>query len=136
LSRLWTQWIKWQTTLIFPNHRLASSLCKKIPPPFKPQVASEIDTTHFDKEFTTLLERNSLAQPASGSVQEIFGGFTYVNPSVLDEFQKMLVENSFSQVDEFRSRTNTILKDLTFEMPIEEDEEPAEEQDCFQMNFS
>jgi hypothetical protein len=70
----------------FSKPSMASSLCKTNSPPFKPQVASEIDTTHFDKEFTTLLERNSLAQPVSGSVQEIFGGFTYVNPSVLDEF--------------------------------------------------
>jgi len=112
---------------------------RQIPPPFKPQVASEIDTTHFDKEFTTLPARDSLAQPVSGSVQEIFGGFTYVNPSVFDEFPENVGrKNSFSQIDEFRSRrlTNTILKDPTFDMPIEEDVEPDGEQECFQMDFS
>jgi hypothetical protein len=112
---------------------------RQISPPFKPQVASEIDTTHFDKEFTALPARDSLAQPVSGSVQEIFGGFTYVNPNVFDEFPENVGrKNSFSQIDEFRSRrlTNTILKDPTFDMPIEEDVEPDGEQECFQMDFS
>lgn len=84
---------------------------KKLPPPFKPQVASETDTSNFDPEFTqastsavhrTLM--NGESTPLSPGIQAKFQGFTYVD-STLD--------------DNFRSRFGTSLKQDAIDEDIE-----------------
>ncbi|KAI8874220.1 kinase-like protein [Ramicandelaber brevisporus] len=57
-------------------------LAKKYDPPFKPSVASAIDTSNFDEEFTSEMPLDSLpveGQSAllSSTVQQQFAGFTY-----------------------------------------------------------
>lgn len=67
-------------------------MAKKIPPPFKPHVTSETDTSNFDPEFTqastSAVNRgfmNTSSTPLSPGIQANFQGFTYVNDSSLDE---------------------------------------------------
>lgn len=70
-----------------------SLMAKKIPPPFKPHVTSETDTSNFDPEFTqastSAINRGFLQQtsstPLSPGIQANFQGFTYVNDSSLEE---------------------------------------------------
>ncbi|CAK7893867.1 serine/threonine-protein kinase Sch9p [[Candida] anglica] len=68
---------------------------KNIPPPFKPHLTSETDTSNFDPEFTnestSVLKRHiELAStPLSPGIQANFKGFTYVDDSTMeDHFSK------------------------------------------------
>lgn len=64
---------------------------KNIPPPFKPHIASETDTSNFDPAFTNestsvLKKHMELAStPLSPGVQANFKGFTYVDDSAMDD---------------------------------------------------
>ncbi|TIA90968.1 hypothetical protein E3P99_01300 [Wallemia hederae] len=60
---------------------------KKIQPPFKPAVASAIDTSNFDEEFTSEAPQDSVVEDShlSQTVQGQFQGFTYVGESNLSE---------------------------------------------------
>jgi len=57
-------------------HKLAA---KKIRPPFKPSVASAIDTSNFDEVFTSEepLDSVVLDSQLSSTVQQQFEGFSY-----------------------------------------------------------
>ncbi|ORX33926.1 kinase-like domain-containing protein [Kockovaella imperatae] len=52
---------------------------KKIQPPFKPQVASAIDTSNFDEEFTSEVPQDSVVDDShlSQTVQQQFEGFSW-----------------------------------------------------------
>lgn len=57
---------------------------KKVRPPFKPSVASAIDTSNFDPEFTSEVPTDSLVDEShllSATVQAQFAGFSYNGPS-------------------------------------------------------
>lgn len=57
---------------------------KKVRPPFKPSVASAIDTSNFDPEFTNEVPTDSLVDDShllSATVQAQFAGFSYNGPS-------------------------------------------------------
>ncbi|KAH3668466.1 hypothetical protein OGAPHI_002220 [Ogataea philodendri] len=61
---------------------------KKIPPPFIPHIANELDTSNFDPEFTNtstsvINKQLSMGTPLSSAVQENFKGFTYVDDSMM-----------------------------------------------------
>ncbi|GMM30842.1 serine/threonine protein kinase [Martiniozyma asiatica (nom. inval.)] len=62
---------------------------KKIPPPFVPHIANELDTSNFDPEFTnastSAINRQLMmgTTPLSQAVQENFKGFTYVDDSIM-----------------------------------------------------
>lgn len=58
-------------------------LAKKYTPPFKPNVASAIDTSNFDEEFTSEAPVDSFVENSalSESVQQQFAGFTYQGPN-------------------------------------------------------
>lgn len=62
---------------------------KKIPPPFVPHIANELDTSNFDPEFTnastSAINRQLMmgTTPLSQAVQENFKGFTYVDDSTM-----------------------------------------------------
>lgn len=64
---------------------------KNIPPPFKPHLASETDTSNFDPEFTeestSVLKKHMemASTPLSPGVQANFKGFTYVDDSAMDD---------------------------------------------------
>lgn len=52
---------------------------KKVPPPFKPAVASAIDTSNFDEEFTSEVPLDSVVDDShlSQTVQQQFEGFSW-----------------------------------------------------------
>ncbi|CAL9728270.1 serine/threonine-protein kinase Sch9p [Monosporozyma unispora] len=63
---------------------------KKIPPPFKPHLSSETDTSNFDPEFTQtstsyMNKQPIAATPLSPGMQAKFAGFTFVDESAMDE---------------------------------------------------
>ncbi|KAK9462019.1 kinase-like domain-containing protein [Lipomyces oligophaga] len=65
---------------------------KKVPPPFKPHLVSETDTSNFDPEFTTAstsaLQSSRFmtgSTPLSPTLQANFQGFTFVDESSIDE---------------------------------------------------
>lgn len=63
---------------------------KKIPPPFKPHLLSETDTSNFDPEFTqtstSFMNKQPIAAtPLSPAMQAKFAGFTFVDESAMDD---------------------------------------------------
>ncbi|KAK9480397.1 kinase-like domain-containing protein [Lipomyces japonicus] len=69
-------------------------LQKKLPPPFKPHLTSETDTSNFDPEFTnastSALQGSRLiaSTPLSPTMQANFQGFTFVDESSIDDHFK------------------------------------------------
>lgn len=80
---------------------------KKIPPPFKPHLTSELDISNFDPEFTQastshLNRHHQLATtPLSPGMQAKFAGFTFVDEMALEEQytaaynSRKLLQNSY-----------------------------------------
>ncbi|XP_055328275.1 ribosomal protein S6 kinase beta-1-like isoform X2 [Paramacrobiotus metropolitanus] len=61
----------------------------RVDPPFKPSVMSDEDTSLFDKRFTKMTPVDSpVDNVLSQSVNNLFQGFTYVAPSILDNFDE------------------------------------------------
>ncbi|CAD6891370.1 unnamed protein product [Tilletia controversa] len=61
-------------------------MAKKVQPPFKPAVASAIDTSNFDPEFTSEPAMDSVVEDShmlSATMQEQFVGFSYTSPGDL-----------------------------------------------------
>lgn len=62
---------------------------RKVEPPFKPSVTSELDVSQFDTKFTKQTPVDSPDDTIlSESANQVFVGFTYVAPSVLEELNK------------------------------------------------
>jgi len=63
---------------------------KKVVPPFKPKLKSELDVSNFDPEFTTARAAalasgvNPASTPLSPTVQAKFEGFTFVDESAIE----------------------------------------------------
>lgn len=57
---------------------------KKVRPPFIPAVSRD-DAYYFDPEYTTKSPRDSPGGPVSASAREIFRGFSFVAPGLLDD---------------------------------------------------
>ncbi|GMM54676.1 serine/threonine protein kinase [Maudiozyma humilis] len=81
---------------------------KKIPPPFKPHLNSETDTSNFDPEFTQASTSymnkhvSMAATPLSPGMQAKFAGFTFVDESAMEEhhfnstsMNRKLLQNSY-----------------------------------------
>ncbi|CAH6723682.1 serine/threonine-protein kinase Sch9p [[Candida] jaroonii] len=115
---------------------------KSIPPPFKPHLSSETDTSNFDPEFTNestsvLKKQMELAStPLSPGIQANFKGFTYVDASAMDDhFGKSHRMNTFKNPGSFIPGNPNLPPDEDVidddqideededEMEIEEDEE-------------
>ncbi|XP_014210925.1 ribosomal protein S6 kinase beta-1-like [Copidosoma floridanum] len=61
-------------------------ISRKLEPPFRPKLSSEDDVSQFDKRFTTSAPIDSPAEcTLSESANQIFQGFTYVAPSILED---------------------------------------------------
>lgn len=64
-------------------------LLKKVRPPFIPAVVSRDDAYYFDSEYTCKSPRDSPGGPVSASAREIFRGFSFIAPGLLDETENM-----------------------------------------------
>jgi p70 ribosomal S6 kinase len=59
---------------------------KRVRPPFKPTLKSDDDVSQFDTEFTRMTPVDSPDETIlSDSANQVFNGFTYVAPSILNE---------------------------------------------------
>jgi len=98
---------------------------RKVEPPFKPPLKNEEDVSLFDSKFTKQVPVDSPDNcPISESANQVFQGFTYVAPSVLEsiseEFQMPKVRSPrkhvtpFSPVKnaEFPWQTQTVVHNL------------------------
>lgn len=59
-------------------------LLKKVRPPFIPAVSRD-DAYYFDSEYTCKSPRDSPSCPVSASAREIFRGFSFIAPGLLDD---------------------------------------------------
>lgn len=104
---------------------------KDIPPPFKPHLSSETDTSNFDPEFTSestsvLKKHMEMAStPLSPGMQANFKGFTYVDDSAMDDhFNKSQRYNAFRNPGSFiPGNPNLPPDDEVIDDQIEEEDE-------------
>ncbi|KAF4527281.1 hypothetical protein B566_EDAN007002 [Ephemera danica] len=61
---------------------------KEIQPPFKPAVSRADDAHYFDAEYTSKTPKDSPGVPPSANAHELFRGFSFVDPCLLDEQQQ------------------------------------------------
>lgn len=64
-------------------------LTKTVRPPFIPAVSRD-DAYYFDSEYTCKSPRDSPGGPVSASCREIFRGFSFIAPGLLDETESMI----------------------------------------------
>lgn len=64
-------------------------LTKTVRPPFIPAVSRD-DAYYFDSEYTCKSPRDSPGGPVSASAREIFRGFSFIAPGLLDETESMI----------------------------------------------
>lgn len=58
---------------------------KKVRPPFVPSVSRADDTFYFDSDYTNRDPHDSPSVPVSASAHEIFRGFSFIAPCLLDD---------------------------------------------------
>ncbi|CAB4005619.1 ribosomal S6 kinase alpha-1 isoform X2 [Paramuricea clavata] len=79
-------------------------LKKDLKPPFKPAVRRTDDAYYFDKEFTSKTPKDSPAIPPSANCHQLFRGFSFVSPTLLEEGDKngglesMDIDSGFSSL--------------------------------------
>ncbi|XP_077107263.1 ribosomal protein S6 kinase beta-2 [Ranitomeya variabilis] len=69
----------------------------KIEPPYKPNLLSEDDASHFGSHFTRQTPVDSPDAIISESANQAFLGFTYIAPSVLDSLREVFSFQSWHQ---------------------------------------
>eukprot|EP00053_Salpingoeca_punica_P012804 m.115114 g.115114 ORF g.115114 m.115114 type:complete len:763 (-) comp16043_c0_seq2:2612-4900(-) len=57
---------------------------KEVQPPFKPTFRSVDDAHYFDQEYTNQIPADSPGVPPSATARDIFRGFSYIAPAVMD----------------------------------------------------
>ncbi|XP_046977897.1 ribosomal protein S6 kinase 2 beta [Vanessa cardui] len=68
-------------------------LRKEVVPPFRPAVSRADDAFYFDSEFTCRTPRDSPGVPASANAHELFRGFSFVAPCLLNDDDNKTVTN-------------------------------------------
>ncbi|KAL0830664.1 hypothetical protein ABMA28_002801 [Loxostege sticticalis] len=68
-------------------------LKKEVVPPFRPAVSRADDAFYFDSEFTCRTPRDSPGVPASANAHELFRGFSFVAPCLLNDDNKTITNN-------------------------------------------
>lgn len=95
-------------------------LLKKVRPPFIPAVSRD-DAYYFDTEYTNKSPRDSPSLPVSASAREIFRGFSFIAPGLLDESANMVngsnSSNNSNTVNTSENATNTTSSNLT-QVPV------------------
>uniref|UniRef100_A0A1B6CU71 Ribosomal protein S6 kinase n=1 Tax=Clastoptera arizonana TaxID=38151 RepID=A0A1B6CU71_9HEMI len=72
-------------------------LKKEIQPPFKPAVSRADDAFYFDSEFTSKSPKDSPGIPPSANAHELFRGFSFVAPCLLD--QEDILSQTYTNVN-------------------------------------
>ncbi|XP_053306296.1 ribosomal protein S6 kinase beta-2 [Spea bombifrons] len=72
----------------------------KIEPPYRPDLVSEDDTSHFGTHFTQQAPIDSPDAFISESANQAFLGFTYVAPSALENLQEVFSFQSWLQISD------------------------------------
>lgn len=92
------------------NHAFFSSIDwnalykKQVIPPFKPAVSQEDDAFYFDTEFTCKTPRDSPGLPPSANAHELFRGFSFVAPGLLDDH--LSLKYNQNDLTGFKNNTN------------------------------
>ncbi|XP_052808767.1 ribosomal protein S6 kinase alpha-1-like isoform X2 [Mya arenaria] len=60
-------------------------ILREVNPPFKPAVVQTDDAFYFDPEFTSKTPKDSPGIPPSATAHELFRGFSFVAPALLDD---------------------------------------------------
>lgn len=71
-------------------------LRKEIQPPFKPAVSRADDAFYFDSEFTSKSPKDSPGIPPSANAHELFRGFSFVAPCLLDQEEQDTVPSEIT----------------------------------------
>ncbi|KFD68571.1 hypothetical protein M514_00300 [Trichuris suis] len=61
---------------------------RQVQPPFKPAVTRAEDAFYFDQEFTSRTPRDSPGIPPSAAAHELFRGFSFIAPQLMDDGKK------------------------------------------------
>lgn len=81
-------------------------ISRKLEPPFKPNLASQEDVSQFDKSFTS---KDPIDSPVdytlSESADELFQGFTYVAPSIMEDMFQQPYLNTISPPSVIKARS-------------------------------
>ncbi|XP_047525186.1 ribosomal protein S6 kinase 2 beta isoform X1 [Pieris napi] len=81
-------------------------LKKEVIPPFRPAVSRADDAYYFDSEFTCRTPRDSPGVPASANAHELFRGFSFVAPCLLnDENNKTVTNENQNHVAQTKTST-------------------------------
>ncbi|XP_045449590.1 ribosomal protein S6 kinase 2 beta [Melitaea cinxia] len=81
------------------NHEFFASidwdalLRKEVIPPFRPAVSRADDAFYFDSEFTCRTPKDSPGVPASANAHELFRGFSFVAPCLLNDDDNKTITN-------------------------------------------
>ncbi|KAI8421832.1 hypothetical protein MSG28_009780 [Choristoneura fumiferana] len=95
------------------NHEFFASidwdalLKKEVIPPFRPAVSRADDAFYFDSEFTCRTPRDSPGVPASANAHELFRGFSFVAPCLLDDDNNKTVTNQTQNNDVQNNKNST-----------------------------
>ncbi|XP_054163480.1 ribosomal protein S6 kinase 2 beta-like [Oppia nitens] len=91
------------------NHQFFSTIDfeklynKEITPPFIPSISRTENLLYFDKEFTNKAPEDSPGVPPSANAHELFRGFSFVAPNLLDEAIVPNIENNTNVTNSFES---------------------------------
>ncbi|XP_013173146.1 PREDICTED: ribosomal protein S6 kinase 2 beta-like [Papilio xuthus] len=78
---------------------------KEVIPPFRPAVSRADDAFYFDSEFTCRTPRDSPGVPASANAHELFRGFSFVAPCLLNDDNKTLVNQNENHTPQTKTST-------------------------------
>lgn len=99
---------------------------KELKPPFKPAAGRADDAFYFDPEFTSKTPQDSPAVPPSATCHQLFRGFSFVDPSLVEEEQSQLTSNGSDKMEtdhkpvptKFQIRTTSILEEYEIKQEI------------------
>ncbi|PZC84106.1 hypothetical protein B5X24_HaOG205828 [Helicoverpa armigera] len=80
---------------------------KEVVPPFRPAVSRADDAFYFDSEFTCRTPRDSPGVPASANAHELFRGFSFVAPCLLNDDSNKTVTNQNQNHAATNNKTST-----------------------------
>ncbi|KAI5715830.1 ribosomal protein S6 kinase alpha-2 isoform X2 [Diaphorina citri] len=91
---------------------------KQIQPPFKPAVSRADDAFYFDSEFTSKTPTDSPGVPPSATAHELFRGFSFVAPCLLDESTPSAKTINVRNCDSMSTRLNFVKPDISDEYEL------------------